>query len=181
MQQTSPRLRMGNADSTRLQDLGTTLNIQDNLANISETTKRLHSARKVLRTSQENAAHLRDAFLEIMAQMYTTSGNTNIALILKNLQHCKEVWISFSLLRFAARGEVAGYISTIKIPEPIQPNSAVYPDTISSLNFQTHWKEIDDLDEGPLKDYIGDYGLGKGATEIIEGNFDPNKSENIPA
>eukprot|EP00957_Ditylum_brightwellii_P181945 13861732-Ditylum_brightwellii.AAC.1 len=35
--------------------------------------------------------------------------------------------------------------------------------------------------QGPLKDYIGEYGLGRGNTEIIEGNFDPNKSENIPA
>eukprot|EP00957_Ditylum_brightwellii_P163937 12481239-Ditylum_brightwellii.AAC.1 len=34
---------------------------------------------------------------------------------------------------------------------------------------------------GPLKDYIGKYGLGVGAQEIIEGNFDPNKSKNMPA
>eukprot|EP00957_Ditylum_brightwellii_P093413 7113210-Ditylum_brightwellii.AAC.1 len=34
--------------------------------------------------------------------------------------------------------------------------------------------------QGPLKDYIGGYGLGRGSTEIIEGNFDPNKSKNIP-
>eukprot|EP00957_Ditylum_brightwellii_P139441 10627359-Ditylum_brightwellii.AAC.1 len=34
---------------------------------------------------------------------------------------------------------------------------------------------------GPLKDYIGKYGLGAGAQEIIEGNFDPNKSKNMPA
>eukprot|EP00957_Ditylum_brightwellii_P165564 12604010-Ditylum_brightwellii.AAC.1 len=33
----------------------------------------------------------------------------------------------------------------------------------------------------PLKDYIGEYGLGVGAQEIIEGNFDPNKSKNMPA
>eukprot|EP00957_Ditylum_brightwellii_P073204 5564744-Ditylum_brightwellii.AAC.1 len=97
----------GNTASTRLKDLGTTLNIQDDLANISEITKRLHSARKELQTSQENAAHLRDEFLEEMAQMYNTSGKTNIATIIKNLQHCKEIWTAFSLLRFAANREVA--------------------------------------------------------------------------
>eukprot|EP00957_Ditylum_brightwellii_P133967 10215201-Ditylum_brightwellii.AAC.1 len=147
MQQMCPGLCMGNADPTRLQDLGATLNIQDDITNISESTKRLHSTRKILRTSQENATHLRDEFLQEMAQMYTTSGNISIALIIKNLQHFKEVWTTFSLLRFATKGEVAGSVSTIKIPEPIQPNSAVYPETISSLNFQTHWKEIDDSDE----------------------------------
>eukprot|EP00957_Ditylum_brightwellii_P048090 3650789-Ditylum_brightwellii.AAC.2 len=49
-----------------------------------------------------------------MAQMYTTSGNINIALIIKNLQHRKEVQTAFSLLQFAAKGEVAGSVSTIK-------------------------------------------------------------------
>eukprot|EP00957_Ditylum_brightwellii_P087670 6676040-Ditylum_brightwellii.AAC.1 len=34
---------------------------------------------------------------------------------------------------------------------------------------------------GPLKDYIGEYDLGAGAQEIIEGHFDPNKSKNTPA
>eukprot|EP00957_Ditylum_brightwellii_P010436 789496-Ditylum_brightwellii.AAC.1 len=34
---------------------------------------------------------------------------------------------------------------------------------------------------GPLKEYIGKYGLGVGVQEIIEGNFDPNKSKNMPA
>eukprot|EP00957_Ditylum_brightwellii_P159275 12123630-Ditylum_brightwellii.AAC.1 len=34
---------------------------------------------------------------------------------------------------------------------------------------------------GLLKDYIGKYGLGAGAQEITEGNFDSNKSKNMPA
>eukprot|EP00957_Ditylum_brightwellii_P073679 5598612-Ditylum_brightwellii.AAC.1 len=34
---------------------------------------------------------------------------------------------------------------------------------------------------GPLKDYIGKFGLGVRAQEIIQGNFDPNKSKNMPA
>eukprot|EP00957_Ditylum_brightwellii_P202177 15328951-Ditylum_brightwellii.AAC.1 len=34
---------------------------------------------------------------------------------------------------------------------------------------------------GALKEYVGEYGLGQGANEILEGDFDPNKSKNIPA
>eukprot|EP00957_Ditylum_brightwellii_P097123 7396728-Ditylum_brightwellii.AAC.1 len=33
---------------------------------------------------------------------------------------------------------------------------------------------------GLLRNYIGEYGLGAGAKDIINGNFDPNKSENHP-
>eukprot|EP00957_Ditylum_brightwellii_P109723 8369533-Ditylum_brightwellii.AAC.1 len=34
--------------------------------------------------------------------------------------------------------------------------------------------------QGPLKNYIGEYMLGKGAQDALGGNFDPNKSENLP-
>eukprot|EP00957_Ditylum_brightwellii_P000258 20005-Ditylum_brightwellii.AAC.1 len=34
---------------------------------------------------------------------------------------------------------------------------------------------------GPLKEYIREYGLGPGAEEILEGNFDANIDCNIPA
>eukprot|EP00957_Ditylum_brightwellii_P194565 14819787-Ditylum_brightwellii.AAC.1 len=32
--------------------------------------------------------------------------------------------------------------------------------------------------QSPLWDYIGEYGLGIGAEDILNGNFDPNHSEN---
>eukprot|EP00957_Ditylum_brightwellii_P013032 984244-Ditylum_brightwellii.AAC.1 len=53
--------------------------------------------------------------------------------------------------------------------------------TISSYakNYISAWETP--FANGPLKEYIGDYRLGQGATEILEGDFDPNKSENIPA
>eukprot|EP00957_Ditylum_brightwellii_P162553 12378648-Ditylum_brightwellii.AAC.1 len=79
----------------------------------------------------------------------------------------------------------------------------MYEETIAALGFHHHWKEVDDSDDimdrlitcnklhlhqtwetpfanGPLKEYIGEYGLGQGANEILEGDFNPNKSENIP-
>eukprot|EP00957_Ditylum_brightwellii_P109009 8315650-Ditylum_brightwellii.AAC.1 len=34
--------------------------------------------------------------------------------------------------------------------------------------------------KGPLRDYIGDCGLGPGCHGILVGNFDPNKSKNLP-
>eukprot|EP00957_Ditylum_brightwellii_P084251 6406024-Ditylum_brightwellii.AAC.1 len=137
----------GSKDSKSLQELGTTLNVQYVQVTLSEINKRPHSARKALRTCQENAAHLRDRFLEEMAQMYTTSGNTNIATIIKNLQHCKEVWTAFTFLRYAAKGNVANSVSIFKVPDPFCNNSTLYPETLSSLQFQHLLKEIDDSDE----------------------------------
>eukprot|EP00957_Ditylum_brightwellii_P040170 3040043-Ditylum_brightwellii.AAC.1 len=34
--------------------------------------------------------------------------------------------------------------------------------------------------KGPLREYIGENGLGLGSREILDGHFDPNKSENLP-
>eukprot|EP00957_Ditylum_brightwellii_P128235 9779966-Ditylum_brightwellii.AAC.2 len=34
---------------------------------------------------------------------------------------------------------------------------------------------------GPLKDYIGDYGIGSGAQDIPDGNFDLNVATSLPA
>eukprot|EP00957_Ditylum_brightwellii_P151332 11523534-Ditylum_brightwellii.AAC.1 len=34
---------------------------------------------------------------------------------------------------------------------------------------------------GPLCDYIGEYGIGQGGKDIINGNFDPNKECHLPA
>eukprot|EP00957_Ditylum_brightwellii_P004673 355206-Ditylum_brightwellii.AAC.1 len=31
---------------------------------------------------------------------------------------------------------------------------------------------------GPIKDYVGDYGISSGAKATIEGNFDPNVVSN---
>eukprot|EP00957_Ditylum_brightwellii_P045533 3452142-Ditylum_brightwellii.AAC.1 len=120
------------------------------------------------------------------------------------MRHREEVRNYFVSLCYAAKGEQAGSVSTIKVPLSINPNLAMYKETAKSLKFEHTWKEIDDLDEimekllsrnklnlnqafetpfasGPLKDYIGKFGLGVGLQEIIEGNFDPNKSKNIPA
>eukprot|EP00957_Ditylum_brightwellii_P191703 14594047-Ditylum_brightwellii.AAC.1 len=80
----------------------------------------------------------------------------------------------------------------------------MYSKVIDSLKFETPWKEIDDQDKvmscqllqnklhlhqafntplalGLLKDYIRKHSMGKGAREILDGNFDPNVEGNLPA
>eukprot|EP00957_Ditylum_brightwellii_P171641 13067522-Ditylum_brightwellii.AAC.1 len=34
---------------------------------------------------------------------------------------------------------------------------------------------------GMLKEYIGSYGLGSGAQDILDDNFNPNVANNLPA
>eukprot|EP00957_Ditylum_brightwellii_P177400 13512634-Ditylum_brightwellii.AAC.1 len=139
-----------------------------------------------------------------MAQLYITCNNTNIAAIIKNIKHREEVHGAFASLFYASKGGQAGCISYIKIPNPICNHAAMYEKTISALGFQHPWRDVDDSDNimdhlltcnklhlhqawetpfttGPLKEYIGNYGLGQGATKILEEDFDPNKNKNIPA
>jgi hypothetical protein len=166
--------------------------------------KNLHEAQKVLKTAQESAACLRNEFLEELAQLYITNKNTKAASIIKNIRHREEVRSSFASLRYATKGKQAGSVSTVKVPLPTNPIQAMYDKTVKCLKFEHTWKEIDDSDEimekllskiklhlhqayetlfasGPLKDYIGKFGLGVGAQEILKGHFDPNKSKNMPA
>eukprot|EP00957_Ditylum_brightwellii_P185124 14097592-Ditylum_brightwellii.AAC.1 len=101
-----------------------------------------------------------------------------------------------------AKGETGGNVSYIKEPIPIESPS-VYPKTLSFLGYKHAYRDIYNDDEvlsnlllrnkihlnqawdtpfaqGPLQDYIGGYGAGVGAEDILSGNFDPNKSENLP-
>eukprot|EP00957_Ditylum_brightwellii_P022002 1659630-Ditylum_brightwellii.AAC.1 len=88
---------------------------------------------------------------------------------------------------------------------PVELKSpAIYDDVSSSLRFASKWTLIEDDDDvttrlllqnklhlhqewdtpfatGPLKEYIGDYGIGSGAQDILKGNFDPNQECNLPA
>eukprot|EP00957_Ditylum_brightwellii_P152609 11616430-Ditylum_brightwellii.AAC.1 len=51
--------------------------------------------------------------------------------------------------------------------------------TCNKLHLHQAWETP--FTNGPLKEYVGEYGLGQGANEILEGDFNPNKSKNIPA
>eukprot|EP00957_Ditylum_brightwellii_P039267 2970804-Ditylum_brightwellii.AAC.1 len=107
------------------------------------------------------------------------------------------------MLRPISKGKQGGTVSYIKEPLPLE-STATYNEMLTHLGFQHEYKIIDDGNKvmstlllqnkvhlnkawetlcahGPLKDYIGDYGLGQGAKDVLDGNFDLNKSENPPA
>eukprot|EP00957_Ditylum_brightwellii_P186241 14178314-Ditylum_brightwellii.AAC.1 len=100
------------------------------------------------------------------------------------------------------KGETGGIVSYIKEPIPIESRS-IYPETLSVLGYEDAYRDIYDNNDvmskllirnklhlnqawdtpcaqGPLQDYIGDYGTGVGAKDILNGNFDPNKFVNLP-
>eukprot|EP00957_Ditylum_brightwellii_P187143 14253492-Ditylum_brightwellii.AAC.1 len=80
----------------------------------------------------------------------------------------------------------------------------MYDEVSMGLGFQPAWVLMDDNDWvmsalikgnklhlhkawetpcawGVIKDYLGEYGLGHRAKEILEGKFDPNIAANMPA
>eukprot|EP00957_Ditylum_brightwellii_P002352 180405-Ditylum_brightwellii.AAC.1 len=48
----------------------------------------------------------------------------------------------------------------------------------NKLHLNQAWNTL--CTQGPLKDYIGECGLGPGCQDILDGNFDPNQSEKLP-
>eukprot|EP00957_Ditylum_brightwellii_P070151 5329026-Ditylum_brightwellii.AAC.1 len=80
----------------------------------------------------------------------------------------------------------------------------MYDEVLDCLGFKPAWKSIDDDEKvmlwlllhnklhlnqawetpctrGLIKEYIGNYSLGVGAQDILEGDFDPNLAENLQA
>eukprot|EP00957_Ditylum_brightwellii_P043156 3270377-Ditylum_brightwellii.AAC.1 len=138
-----------------------------------------------------------------MATLLINQQNTDIATIVKNIRHCEEVRHSFQLLCPISKGTQGGAVLSILVPVELQ-SSALYDDILSSLRFASKRISVEDDDEvtarlllcnklhlhqvwdtlfanGPLKEYIGEYGIGVGAQDILEGNFDPNLECNLPA
>eukprot|EP00957_Ditylum_brightwellii_P153810 11707267-Ditylum_brightwellii.AAC.1 len=69
---------------------------------------RLATARKALHKAQQNAATLRNNYLEEMAQRQAENNNTDIATTIKNIRHHKEVKNSFRILRPISKGQQGG-------------------------------------------------------------------------
>eukprot|EP00957_Ditylum_brightwellii_P158437 12059118-Ditylum_brightwellii.AAC.1 len=95
-------------DDNRIKELGTTLNIPYEVLDTNDIANKLSQARKNLRTAQGKVACLHDEFLEEMVQLYTTSGNTNLTSIIKNVKHREEVRTAFASLRYTAKGHQPG-------------------------------------------------------------------------
>eukprot|EP00957_Ditylum_brightwellii_P071321 5421650-Ditylum_brightwellii.AAC.1 len=111
-------------DDNRIKGLGITLNIPYKELDMNDITNRLSQARKNLQTAQRKAACLRDEFLEEMAQLYTTSSNTNWTSIIKNIKHREEVRTAFTSLQYTTKGHQPGSVSTLKVPEEIHNNGS---------------------------------------------------------
>eukprot|EP00957_Ditylum_brightwellii_P061639 4676951-Ditylum_brightwellii.AAC.1 len=156
-----------------------------------------------LKTAQRQAAQLRDKYLEEMATLMKTQEHIDNATIIKNIRYQEEIKHSFKMLCPISKGAQGGVVSTILVPNMLQ-SPCIYDDVVSSLQFATKWTSIVDEDEvsvrlllckklhlhqvwdmtcahGPLKDFIGEYGMGSGANNILDGNFDPNMASSLPA
>eukprot|EP00957_Ditylum_brightwellii_P164003 12486959-Ditylum_brightwellii.AAC.1 len=80
----------------------------------------------------------------------------------------------------------------------------MYDAVLTGLGFQPEWTQIDDDEQvmstllmqnkfhlhqtwetpcarGAIKDYLGDFDLGQGAQDILNGQCDLNIAENLPA
>eukprot|EP00957_Ditylum_brightwellii_P107000 8164224-Ditylum_brightwellii.AAC.1 len=69
---------------------------------------KLTTVRKALHKAQQNAAALRDDYLEEMAQMQVENNKTDIATIIKNIRHREEVKSSLRILRSISKGQQGG-------------------------------------------------------------------------
>eukprot|EP00957_Ditylum_brightwellii_P159436 12136946-Ditylum_brightwellii.AAC.2 len=183
--------------------LGTDLGIQYQDLTANKICSNLTKARAALKTMQRQAAQLHDEYLEEMVTLMTTQEHTNIATIIKNIQNQEEIKHSFKSLQPISKGAQGGAVSTILVSNTLQ-SPCIYDDIVSSLQFATGWTSTMDEDEvsarlllrnkldlhqvwdtpwahGPLKDYIGEYGIGSGANDILEGSFNPNTASSLPA
>ena len=198
----SDYLNKSNA-SPQLLSLGHSLYIEWESMSLPTICSRLTTARKTLHKAQQNAATLRNNYLEKMAQMQAKNNNTDIATIIKNIRHCEEVKNSFRILRSISKGQQGGEVSHILVRDNLA-NTSMYDEVSTGLGFQPAWVPMDDNDwvmsallkrnklylhqawetpctQGKIKDCLGESGLGHESKEILEGKFDPNIASNMPA
>eukprot|EP00957_Ditylum_brightwellii_P097422 7420146-Ditylum_brightwellii.AAC.1 len=121
-----------------------------------------------------------------MATLMTTQNNTDIVTVIKNIQHCEEIKQSFKMLQPISKGAQGNAVSTILVPDTMRSwTSIVNKDEVIAqllLCNKLHLHQVWDMPcpYGPLKDYIGDYGIGSGAKDILDENFDPNVASSLP-
>eukprot|EP00957_Ditylum_brightwellii_P078117 5938669-Ditylum_brightwellii.AAC.1 len=121
-----------------------------------------------------------------MAAEMSEQSNTDTATIIKNIWHHEGIKQLFKLLRPISKGNQGGAVSTIFIPNesgwvPIEGNDEVMTRLLCRNQLHLHQAWDTPFANGPLKEYIGDYGLGRGAQDILDGKFDHNVADNLPA
>eukprot|EP00957_Ditylum_brightwellii_P041066 3110164-Ditylum_brightwellii.AAC.1 len=78
-----------------------------------------------------------------------------------------------------------GAVSTILVPEesvlvPLEDNNEVMLRLLCHNQLHLHQAWDNPFANGPSKEYIKDYGLGSGAQDILDINFDLNVAKNLP-
>eukprot|EP00957_Ditylum_brightwellii_P103509 7886698-Ditylum_brightwellii.AAC.1 len=115
-----------------------------------------------------------------MAQSQSTNNNTDIVAIIKNICHHEELKQSFNIMRPISKGQQGGAVFSVLAPVELE-STAMYADVIprNKLNLHQAWETP--CAHGPIKNYLGHYGLGQGAQDILDNKFDPNIAANLPA
>eukprot|EP00957_Ditylum_brightwellii_P163454 12444399-Ditylum_brightwellii.AAC.1 len=78
-----------------------------------------------------------------MAQLNVTKNQTDIATIIKNIQHQEEVKSSFHMMRPISKGQQGSDVSNILVPDELECSS-MYDEVLTGLGFKTAWNQIDD-------------------------------------
>eukprot|EP00957_Ditylum_brightwellii_P038167 2885771-Ditylum_brightwellii.AAC.2 len=113
---------------------------------VEKISSNLTKAHKELNKAQKNDAELHDKCLEETDQLQITHNNTNIATIIKNTTHRKELKYLFQSMRPISKGQQGSVILYIKVPAKIK-RPALYNLVTQHLQMQTGWDLIDNADE----------------------------------
>eukprot|EP00957_Ditylum_brightwellii_P205899 15345912-Ditylum_brightwellii.AAC.1 len=174
---------------------------------MSEIDKKLTEARKALKVVQENAAAARDTHLEELSRQRMTHNSGNLAMVIKNMKHCEELKQAFQSMKYITKGITGGVVKELIVPNPeMITTPAMYQEVIVTMVFEhaEPFLIMDDQDnmmltlikrnklhlhqafdtpfaKKEMQDYIGENRTEKGVKEILEGNFDPNNFDNLPA
>eukprot|EP00957_Ditylum_brightwellii_P099504 7579556-Ditylum_brightwellii.AAC.1 len=201
-------LMQNKTDFTHLHTLAKVTEVENDVSlTLSDINKKLTEAQKALRLVQKNVAVAQDTHLEELARHRLKHSTGDLAATIKNIQHCDELKQAFQSMKPITKGITGGVVNELLIPNPEKLSTPVmYPDVINCLDFEhaTPFLVMDDQDEimstlikrnklhlhqsfdtpfatQTMQEYIRENGTGLGAKEILDGNFDPNQFDNLPA
>eukprot|EP00957_Ditylum_brightwellii_P133682 10192337-Ditylum_brightwellii.AAC.1 len=130
-----------------------------------------------------------------MVKRRLKDGKGNLAAVIQNIKHFKEMKQAFQQMKPITKGMTGGVVSELIVPNPEALSSpAMYDEVLDTLQFQhaQPFKVLDDQDEvmstlvrwnklhlhqasdtpfakKELEDYIGEFSISCGAQEILDG------------
>eukprot|EP00957_Ditylum_brightwellii_P022790 1718633-Ditylum_brightwellii.AAC.1 len=117
---------------------------------LSDVDKKLTAARNELITVQKNAAATRDTHLEEITKRCLKDGKGDMAAVIQNIKHCKEIKKVFQQMKLITKGMTGDVVSELIVPNPEALSSpAMYDEVLDTLHFQhaQPFKVLDDQDE----------------------------------